>query len=90
MNKKEWALENYEKVIQKDSDNESAHQLKGQNLLSDGAKDNNYEKALDEFEIELKINPNNSEALFLKAFTLSKLGKNDEAIENCKKSIEKK
>jgi len=88
MNKKDWALENYEKAIEKDSDNELVHQLKGQALLSIGDKDNNYEKALDEFDIVLKNNPKNQESLFLKAFTLSKLGKNDDAIQYYNKSIE--
>ena len=48
-------MENYEKVIQKDSDNPLAHKLKGQSLFSIGNKDNNYEKALNEFDIELNI-----------------------------------
>ena len=88
MNKKDWALENYEKAIEKDSDNELVHQLKGQALLSMGDKDNNYEKALEEFDIVLKNNPKNPESLFLKAFTLSKLGKSDDAIQYYNKSIE--
>ena len=88
MNKKDWAFDNYEKVIQKDGNNDLAHQLKGQSLLLSGEGDNNYEKALDEFDIGLKLKPENSQCTFLKAFTLSKLGKSDEAIENYKKIIE--
>ena len=88
MNKKDWALDSYEKIIQKDSDNELAHQLKGQALLSSVDKDNNYEEALVEFNIVLSKNPKNSDALFYKAFALSKLGRNDEAIGIYQKSIE--
>ena len=84
---KDWALESYENAIQKDSYDGLAHQLKGQNLLSTNGENNN-EKALYEFDIQLTNDPTNPEALFLKAFTLSKLGRNDEAIDNYKKSIE--
>ncbi len=61
-------------------------QLKGQHLLSTKSENDN-EKTLDKFDIQLGINPNNPEALFLKTYTLSELGRNDEAIDNYKRGI---